>query len=580
LGGDRRAAFLAVNSAFAVGILGSTVPVGEPWMFSLSLAVLAALHVALAVAVARKWPTLTRLDAAARTLGLVLLIAGAAILRTGAPPWLALALVAMTLAMAAEQVVSVALRSLTLLVALLAAGHCWQATGAPSAAVLTGAIFLFTAFWVERHGEHSPRLNPGALLFSALGLGIWLTVTVAYTTEPLRPALLAALALAATGAAHLVGLAPAAFLSQAFLVAGYVVFLRNASKFAGPSWTVAVIVGAGLLLSAWWRAQSPARLAGLGRRVFTVFYALAGVVVLLVWLRWRLPVDSARAWLLVPAALAVATFLYARWTTDRPLGVLAYAFLLLATTQFWLRRQEQPWPEGWAMLAPPTALLVVSVLAAGLVSAVARALACLMLVVWVQWYVPTEAQFLVLEVLAVALLWWAGSRERRFDVALSTALSTGAVWLFWMVSANHRGALIPDLLGFVLLLTQQQLWRKRFPQVVPAALHDPARVAGVGSLWRWAHLTTAALLGSAWVALGWAIAGVAACVLGLRLREPFYRQLGLLILLASLLRVVVLGSGDLPTLPRLVSLVAIGVLLLALGFAYGRFRPGQPEARA
>jgi len=80
--------------------------------------------------------------------------------------------------------------------------------------------------------------------------------------------------------------------------------------------------------------------------------------------------------------------------------------------------------------------------------------------------------------------------------------------------------------------------------------------------------------------VAWALVGLAAGLLGLWLHERLYRQLGLLILLASLIRVGVMSGAELPPMPRLVSVLAIGTILLALGFAYDRFRPGSERAPA
>ena len=95
-------------------------------------------------------------------------------------------------------------------------------------------------------------------------------------------------------------------------------------------------------------------------------------------------------------------------------------------------------------------------------------------------------------------------------------------------------------------------------------------VLGIGSLWRFAHVTTAAARRSRLDRRsGWAVVGAVACALGLVRREPTYRLLGLAILAAALARVVGLGP-DLPTRPRVLSAAAIGLLRWRSGFAYER----------
>lgn len=591
----RRAAFLALNTGFAVGLFGLVSPHVDRRLLPAAVAVLALLLLALAAFLTRRRPAWPLLFEAARTLGLVLLAVAPATLWSGWSTALVLALLALAVALAAEYVGSNVLRALTLLVSLPAAGlACGQARSLGRLAVLVGAVLLFTAIRVDRLGERSPRLNMGSLYFSALGLLVWLTVALVRGPEAGRPLVLAGLALVLTVGFHLIGLTSTAFLSQAFLVAAYVTFLRRADVFAGPSRAVALIVVAGLVLAAWWRSLSPATHAGRwARRILPVAYALASAAVVLVWLNWRLPAGSDRAWLVVPAVLALAALLYALLTDDWAVGVVGQVFLLLSVAQFWMRWEEMPRPAALPMFAPLVALLAVSVLivlrSAGTpphqappawvapASLLARVLACLMFVVWVYWYVPTTFQFLLLEALAVALLWWAGGRGDGVGVALSTGLSTGAVWLFWLAAAGGHLSLLVDPVGFGLLLAQQQLWRKKFPHIVPAALHDPAMVIGVGSLWRWSHLVGVRLLGPDWVAVAWAAVGLVAVVLGLWVHERRYRHLGLVILLAALVRVAVLDAAALPTFPRLVSVLVIGTLLLVLGFAYDRYRPRTPE---
>lgn len=593
----RRAAFLCLNSAFAWGLLGLVLPPSKPRLFAAAFGVAGAVFLGLTVVVSRRRPAWARLRDAARTVGTVLLVVAAAAFFVGGSGTLVLALVGLALAMAAEHVQSNVLRGATLLVSLLAAVlAAGQARALGWSAILVGAVLVFTAFWVDRYGERSPHLNPGSVFFSALGLSVWLTAALTRVEPAAQPFVLAVLAVALTGTAHLVGLAPAAYLSQAFLLAAFVTFLRRADQSPVSGLTVAALVAAGMMLGAWWRALPRTPLLRRVRGLFTWAYALGVVAVLLVWIRESVPQQAGERWLILPAALAIGLTLYAVATRDWTLGVLGQAFVLLSVAQFWVRWEDHERPAALAMLAPVVALVAVAAIvgsrrarlslgerrlrAAGYASVGARAFACVMIVVWVSRHVAQSFQFALLEVLAVLLLVWAGEKGDRIGVALSTLLSTGAAWLFWKAAPGLDGVRVPDLVGFALLLAQQQLWRRRYAQVVPAALHDPAMVIGVGSLWRWAHVVTIVLFGAAWVGLGWALVGVAACVLGLILHERMYRRLGLVILAAATVRVAVLPGPDLPTLPRVVTVVAIGSLLLLLGFAYDRFRPAPEEVRA
>jgi hypothetical protein len=391
--------------------------------------------------------------------------------------------------------------------------------------------------------------------------------------------------------ALLARLVPLVSLAQVFLVAAYATFLRQAGVFAGPTWHVLVLLAATAAATFWWRTRTDTRLHCWLRRMFSFGYGVAGVAVVFIGLRWRLPPETAGAWLAIPAVLALAALAYAMWSGDWPLGLLGQAYLLVAVAEFWLRWAEPPRPAGVVMLAPLVALVATAVMVdlwrrrrvslsaesgawAERASLGARLIAAAMLIVWVEAYVPEGSRFLALEMAALLLLWWGGELGNGGNVAESTILSTGGLLLFWMAGSGRDGWSAVTLGAFVLLLVQQQLWRRRYAWAIPAAVHDPAMVLGVGSLWRFVHAAVAHQPGAEWRAVAWAGVGLVVAGLGLWLREPRYRQIGLVILAFGVLRVTVLDRAAQVSPARLLSLLAVGAILLGLGFLYDRLRTG------
>lgn len=593
-----RAAFLALELALAWPLLAVVLPHGAPRALPAALAASALLLVVLAILVQRRHRVFPLLRSAALAPALAAALLSAATLAFPLPDPLPLlaALAGLALAMAAEYVESLVLRGLTLLVSLAAAALACT-TADPACAFLSAAVLAYAAFFVDRHREGS---NPGSAFFAAAAGAVVVAAAIARVAPERQPLALALVGLALLGIGHFACVRPLAAAAQLPIVAAYVVFLRGTATIDHRPATLVALVVAGALGNAWWRSLVAGRSLRAARHAVTALHALATAAAVFTALRLEVPPAAAGRWLVLPAALALVAAGYAVLTRDVPTGAAWQALLLLAVAQLLLRGGEarhlvaagEPPPPATfvlALLAPIAALLLLAAIADGRLlgrtgpsawatgaSAAARGLATVLAVVWCGWFVAPALQFVLLEALAVAWLVHAARREDATGVALSTLLSTGAVWLFWRSAAAVDGLRLLDLTGFALLLVQQQLWRHRYARLVPAALHTPAMVLGIGSLWRFAHVTTEALAGASWIPLGWAAVGTVACALGLVRREPTYRLLGLALLAAALARVAGLGPSS-STGVRVASAAAIGLAAVLLGFAYQRLAPERPR---
>ena len=71
---------------------------------------------------------------------------------------------------------------------------------------------------------------------------------------------------------------------------------------------------------------------------------------------------------------------------------------------------------------------------------------------------------------------------------------------------------------------------------------------------------------------GWAALAFVVFCAGFLLRERFYRWHGLAVLACALARVVLFDVWKLETAYRILSFMAIGVVLLILGFIYNKYQ--------
>jgi uncharacterized membrane protein len=71
----------------------------------------------------------------------------------------------------------------------------------------------------------------------------------------------------------------------------------------------------------------------------------------------------------------------------------------------------------------------------------------------------------------------------------------------------------------------------------------------------------------------WAVYSAAAVVLGILLRWPVLRYVGLFGLAATLAKVFFVDLASLQLLPRVLALAVLGVMLLAVSLVYQKLRP-------
>jgi uncharacterized membrane protein len=169
---------------------------------------------------------------------------------------------------------------------------------------------------------------------------------------------------------------------------------------------------------------------------------------------------------------------------------------------------------------------------------------------------------------------------RRSGEALlfSAVFSAFALGLFWVPQLAAPAVLEPVYWPnpgiLLLLLVQREIMRHspdRYP-VEPVALNALLLISGV-SLWRFVSLWV--LQGNAsgyYLTASWSLLALGLFTCGIVLQERLYRWLGLGILASALARVALIDVWRLEALYRILSLLALGVVLLVLGFIYSKYQ--------
>ena len=204
-----------------------------------------------------------------------------------------------------------------------------------------------------------------------------------------------------------------------------------------------------------------------------------------------------------------------------------------------------------------------------------RGVAFLISLWWIYTYVPVPHQFWVLCAVGIGLVALAGWRKNQEALLFSGSffVVAFAAW-FTKIFAELQVVNWLNALALLSIFATQQIIR-RLPERFKLPKHtDAALIFITGmALWtfvsRWVVWTSGAnfLLTASW-------AGLAAILftIGFLLRERVHRWLGLGILACAIARVFFSDVWKLDTIYRILSFMALGVVLLALGFIYNKYQ--------
>ncbi len=590
-----RALFASMNNGAFFGLtLWSMTPVaaGNFWKFALGFGTTLLATGALA---RRTLATEPAIKNAYVLQGLVLVTAGFIAYFTGLKLALLLAAESVVLTVLGHQQKNPFLQAGGWIAAALSVA--WLAVafkGAQGEIWLTAAIggaLLFNGWWERCQDPRgaSSGVRPGSAYFVALAIGVcgfatWRTVSgpwvsVAWMIE----------ALLFTAAFYALRVPELPLFSQALcIVAQGYWFFEFALRQGRPHWAIPVALVSGTLaLSHWWQRQKRLIVMPDFRNLLQVVYGLALVAILFFWFQ---PKFAPAAWLGFLGVLAVGVTLYGVMTRAWALAVCAQIFLFISS--FELFQQIGPIKPSWQIALVPLAAWLVLGFATTLwlarhdareeirrpllqLSIFYRGVAFLMSLWWVYAYVPASNQFWTLSLAGLCLLVLSTWREN-----VEALLFSGAFLAFgfaaWFMTGLTNVAVFnwPNLLAILAVLVAQQIMRRTSRPELPRLAHGVA--VAVAGLALWLFVTRRIVLESGgahfFLTAAWAGLAFLFFAAGFLLRERMHRWMGLGILGCAVARVFLSDVWKLETIYRILSFMALGLVLLALGFIYNKYQ--------
>jgi hypothetical protein len=452
-----------------------------------------------------------------------------------------------------------------------------------------GAMMAFNAWWARRNDAQPEKtlLRPRPAYFVLLALVMWLVTSWQNTPRAALPLVFAVEALLLTASFYLLRVREIAVLGQSYLLLAHLLVLSHFLSRA-PSmlwWNPALVIAITLALSHWWQRQQALKCEAQVSQLLQGLYALAIVGVLHSWLH---PHFASPAWLAFTALLAVTVTAYGVFTRAWLLAGCGQLFLVASSGEF-VQQLSEGTTEWYFPLAPVAALVLLSFATVrwfarypdanpGIgepllqFALLYRWVALAMSIWWVYAYIPPREQFWVLTLLGLLAFVWSGWRGNREALLFGAAFTVTGLTLFWISWREAATVYWPNLLAILALLGQQQIAsRARDHYKLDPPIHACLVICGGLSLWlfcsRWVLLES----GGFYLTVAWSVLALGFFVTGLALRERMYRWLGLAVLACALGRVVFFDVWKLETIYRVVSFMALGVVLLVLGFIYNKY---------
>ena len=593
--GQNRASFLTLNNgAFFTTFLLTMMQVQEGgfWKFAMIYgATLLGLSVAARVLLAKDPLTAN----AYLTQGLLLVTAGLITKFAGLQLALMLAVESVILLTLGEQRKNSVLQIGAYVVAGLAVGWGMDGMRQQDAAgvwlaVGSGVFMMVNALLVHRRVAPSPELSlrPQPAYFAALALVVWLAATWNNTTHDHFPVVLACEGLALTFSIYLLRVPEVTLLAQGYMLLAQAawVWLKLYSTAPMPWWSPLIVLVSSLILSHWWQHQKRVQLQANFSQAWQALYALALVAVLSVWLHDKFELSG---WLALTSALAVGLTAYGTLTRTWFIAAFAQIFTALSVGEFFYQMFQQK-PDSLRALSPIAALLILSGVTVYWflqrpqsdvkvrepllqLAQLYRWVALAMTLVWIWEYVPERQRIWVLVLLGLSVFGWAGLRRNREALWFSGVFAAAALVLFWLPLLESSRVYWPNLCAIIAVLAARQTAR-RFPDRFGLApqVHAALIVAAGLSLWRFLSLWVLESASGFYLTASWSLLALALFTAGIVLRERTYRWLGLGILACALGRVLIFDVWKLESLYRILSLMALGIVLLVLGFIYSKYQ--------
>jgi hypothetical protein len=457
-------------------------------------------------------------------------------------------------------------------------------------AIGLGGLMMVNTLLVNRQlpASGGEILRPQPAYFAVLALVVWLVATYDNTTREHLPLALGVESVLLTFSIYALRVREVTLLGQGYVVLAQLAWLFNSFDLTQPPpwWNPALLLAVTLVLSHWWQKQKVLVLCPQHTLFWQGLYALAMVGVIYFWLN---PKFGAPAWLVVTSLLAIGLTAYGVSTRAWLVAAFGQIFVLVSAVQF-LEQVFRARPAWHFPLAPMAAL---SLLSGATVqwfqqkpgadprvsepllqfARVYRWTALGMSLIWIWEYIPERERIWLLSLLGLWAFVWSGLRKNREALLFSAVFNVAALVLFWLPLLELPRVYWPNLCAIVVLLCQRQIAR-RFPERygLEPGLHAAVILAGGLSLWRFLSLWVLETASGFYLTASWSALALVLFTVGIVLRERMYRWVGLGILGCALGRVIIFDIWKLESLYRVLSLMALGVVLLVLGFIYSKYQ--------
>lgn len=457
-------------------------------------------------------------------------------------------------------------------------------------AVALGALTLFSGLWEQRTAprKEKPEFRPGVIFFTAIGMFTWLLATGTFTPHEYLTPMLSVEALLLTAAFYLLRLRELPLFGQVFLVLAQALWIFEALDHHAPEpwWNPATVIAVTLVLASWWQRQKSLQLPNFVSILLQGIYAMAIVGLLFFWLQ---PQFSPSIWFAFAALLAIVLTAFAALNRYWSLAAAGQIFIIVSGWGFCVQMWDSQ-PAWYMALVPMAALCTLSFSAVkwfqlrpgatpevrdpilGL-GRIYRIFALAMSLWWVHKYIPARENMWVLTTIGLILFLVAGWRRNLETLLFGAAFTLFGLLKFWLPFNDTPMIYWPNLFAILCVLVQQQIaQRKREHYQLPREVHAGIIIVGSVSLWmlvsHWVMLQTTGF----YLTVAWSVLSLVLFIGGMMTRERVYRWVGLTVLACALGRVVIFDVWKLETIYRIFTFMALGLVLLILGFIYNKYQ--------
>lgn len=436
-------------------------------------------------------------------------------------------------------------------------------------------------------------------VFTVLSLIIWFVTTCVFTPAGHLAAVLAAEGLLFVFAFLLLKSPTLTLGGLAFIFIAQILCLMNLlpkdiilglpqwATMKLPWWNPVVVGIISVGITHWISRQKRFSLGNGGARILELGFVLPVLGIIFFWLHPRFTNEN---WLAFTALLAVGVTVYAMLTRLWVLSIAAQLYLVYSVFEFirLVLFGSSAFKPAWHLaLVPAAALVVLSFIATrrlgktlpesdqslGQIGLLYRGIAVAISVAWVFRYIDDAHQIWFLALLGGACFIATSIIKNRELLIISGIYSLLATLVLWARVEDTALNYWPNLLVIVALLVQQAYAQRHMDRFqIPSALNATALLVGLASLWLWISKWVAHQAGGFYLTATWAALALVIFAAGFLLKDRIYRWSGLAILTCALGRVVFLDIWRLETIFRILSFMALGIVLLILGFIYTKYQ--------